>query len=513
LPIVGCEFKKTYFDKTMKKNASLRVSAENLIINYKAKSLERAPRLTEEIEYYPLEIEAMERLGVFRPISYTASPNSDNDDDAPVKFFEQHRWYDFDDDGVREPYIVTVEKQSQQVVRVVARYDMDGVQYNFTEGKLQRIEPIHYYTKYDFLPNPEGGIYGVGFGQLLKPINESINTTLNMLIDAGHLANVQGGFIGKGLSMNAGKLRFEPGEWKPVNAAGAVVRDSLVPLKFDGPSPVLFQLLGLLIEAAKEISGVKDVLTGQPLPANTPATTMLAMIEQGLKTYTAIFKRVHRAFKQELAKLYRLNRIYLDQEASYKVGNTWKSITRADYEKGSGVEPVSDPTIVTDMQRLGQAQFLADFQENPLMQPVEIIKRRLKAANIPNIDNLFNPNPPPNPAIVKASAELVLKKQELDVKQAHEAASIQLRERHDVALIASEEAKALNYRATALNQVAQAEKAMGAEKLGWAEHALDVVRMQIDALAQGQVDSTAAATDAFANPPASAAPPSGGVQQ
>ena len=82
-----------------------------------------------------------------------------------------------------------------------------------------------------------------------------------------------------------------------------------------------------------------------------------------------------------------------------------------------------------------------------------------------------------------------------------------------MALIESETAKALNYRAQALNQVAQAEKAIGSQKLGWAEHALDVVRMQIDAMAQGQVGGTAAATDPFANPPAdggdnaSAAPP------
>jgi chaperonin GroES len=512
LPITGCEFKKTYFDKAEGKNASLRVSAERMVVNYKAKSLERAPRLTEEVEFYPLEIADMERAGVFRPITYTSTQDFDGDEDAPVKFLEQHRWYDFDDDGVQEPYTVTVEKQSTQVVRVVARYDIDGVKYNFTKGRIQKIEPIHYYTKYDFLPNPDGGIYGVGFGQLLKPINDSINTTLNMLIDAGHLANVQGGFIGKGLSMNAGALRFQPGEWKPVNAAGSVVRDSLVPLKFDGPSPVLFQLLGMLVEAAKEVSGVKDVLTGQALPANTPATTMLAMIEQGLKTYTAIYKRVHRAFKQELAKLYRLNRLYLDQETSYKVGNTWKSITRADYEKGSGVEPVSDPTIVTDMQKLGQAQYLEQFKDDPMMMGGEIRKRMLKAVNIPHVDQLFNPNPPPNPAVVKAGLELQLKKQELDVKQQHEAASLQLRAKHDVALVESETAKALNLRASALNFLAQAQKAAGSEKLAWMEHALDVVRMQMDALAQGQIDSTVADQDPFANPPSGQPAPQGAAQ-
>jgi chaperonin GroES len=497
VPIVGCDFKKSYFDSAEKMNVSCRVSAMDLVINYKAKSLQRAPRLTEEIEYYPNEIEEMERAGVFRKIVYTPQ-SMDGDDDAPVKFLEQHRWWDFDDDGLKEPYIVTIEKQSHQVVRIVARYELDGIKYNFTKGRIQKIEPIHYYTKYDFLPNVDGGIYGMGFGQLLKPLNEGINTSLNMLIDSGHLANVQGGFIGKGLSMNTGSMRFQPGEWKIVNAAGAAVRDALVPLKFDGPSPVLFQLLGMLIEAAKEVSGVKDVLTGEALPANTPATTMLAMIEQGLKTYTAIYKRIHRALKSELAKLYRLNRIYLQDEASYQIGDTWKTITRADYEKGSGVEPVSDPTIVTDMQKLGQAQFLDQFRDDPMLRGMEIRRRMLKAANIPNIEQLINPNPPPNPAVVAKMLDLQLKKQALDVKQRHEAASLGLRAQHDAALIESEEARAINLRAGAVNQLAQGDKAVGDQTLALLAHQLEAIKTQMDFLMQARAADAQDASSAVA---------------
>ena len=492
LPIVGCDFKKTYFDSAEKMNVSCRVSAMDLVINYKAKSIKRAPRLTEEIEYYPNEIKEMENSGVFRPITYTSTQSQDGDTDAPVKFLEQHRWWDFDDDGMKEPYIVTVEKQSHQVVRIVARYEVDKISYNFTKGRIQKFVPIHYYTQYDFLPNVDGGIYGMGFGQLLKPLNEGINTSLNMLIDAGHLSNVQGGFIGKGLSMSSGSLRFQPGEWKPVNASGAAVRDSLVPLKFDGPSPVLFQLLGMLIEAAKEVSGVKDVLTGEALPANTPATTMLAMIEQGLKTYTAIYKRVHRALKAELAKLYRLNRIYLDDEASYQIGDTWKTITRADYEKGSGVEPVSDPTIVTEMQKLGQAQFLQQYENDPMFKGIEIRRRALKAANIPQIEQLLNLNPPPNPAIMAKMMELQIKMNSLKMQAADKAASLQLRERHDAALINSEDARALNLKAAAINQLAQADKAVGDVTLGALEHQLNAIQAQMDAIADARLAGTQA---------------------
>jgi hypothetical protein len=42
----------------------------------------------------------------------------------------------------------------------------------------------------------------------LAPINESANTLINQLVDAGTLANLQAGFIGKGLRLKMGELIF-----------------------------------------------------------------------------------------------------------------------------------------------------------------------------------------------------------------------------------------------------------------------------------------------------------------
>lgn len=421
LPIVGCVFRKTYFDPAKSRNASLMVSPMNFVVNYHAKSLETAPRCTEEIKYYPLEIEEMQRAGLwlvpevpYGQAQAMGSSNDADDMDAPHEFLEQHRSWDLDEDGYAEPYIVTVHKTTRQVARIVARYDADGIHFSNLTHKIVKIDPIHYYTKYDFIPNPDGGIYSVGFGQLLRPINEAVNTTLNQLLDAGTLANTGGGFIGKGLSMNAGAIRFVMGEYKTVNVTGGTLRDNIVPMPFPGPSAVLFNLLGLLIESGKEIAAIKDVLTGEAGNANTPATTTLAMIEQGLKVFTAIYKRVHRSLKQELNKLYRLNRIYGDEKSEYKVGDTWKVITKQDYVLGSGVEPVSDPTMVSDMQRLGRAQFMMQFANDQYFNGYEIRKGMLEAANIANIDKKLNKQPAPNPAIAAKGMELEQKGKDID---------------------------------------------------------------------------------------------------
>ena len=418
LPIVGCCFRKTYYDPSVRHNASVLVLADNLIVNYAAKDMETVPRQTERIEFYPNEIEEQIRAGLFIDQVYQKSSDAGDDDDAPIEFLEQHRWLDLDDDGYNEPYIVTVHKQSSKVARVVARYDVDGIKFDQREGRVVQIEPVHYYTKYDFLPNPDGGIYGLGFGQLLAPVNESVNTALNQLFDAGSLANTGGGFIGRGMSLHSGALTFKMGEWKQINTPGSALKDSIVPFNHPGPSPVLFQLLGLLIEAGKEIASIKDVLTGENAAATMQPTTLMALIEQGLTQFASIFKRVHLSLKKELQKLYRLNRIYMEDEAQYQVGDEWRAVSREDYERGAGVTPYSDPTMVSDMQRMAKAQFLQSYQNDPNVNRIEVIKRVMDAAQIDDVDKLIVEQTPPNPAVLAATAELELKHREADTKDA-----------------------------------------------------------------------------------------------
>lgn len=483
LPIVGCVFRKTYFDPGKGRNCSVMVSPMNGVVNYHAKSLETAPRFTEIIQFYPLEIEEMERSGVFisPKTPYGEAENADGDKDAPHEFLEQHRYWDLDNDGYPEPYIITIHKSSGQVVRVVARYDAEGIHFNKNTHKIVKIEPVHYYTKYDFLPNPDGGIYAIGFGQLLRPINESINTVLNQLLDAGTLVNAGGGFIGKGLSMNAGAIRFQMGEYKTVNVTGGTLKENIVPMQFPGPSAVLFNLLGFLVEAGKEIAVVKDVLTGDQKASNVPATTTLALIEQGLKVFTAIYKRIHRALKAELAKLYRLNRVYGDDQFNYKVGDTWKQVLKSDYVNGSGVEPVSDPSMVSDMQRMGRAQFLLGFRMDPNVNGVEVLKRAFSAADIDNIPELVNEQPAPNPAIAIKGHELDMKDQEVQ------------------ATVRGKRATELKDMSQAILNLANADAVAGDQHIKWLNQQLTVWQKQFDAANEPGPDG--APTGSVAPPP------------
>ena len=415
IPIVGCVFRKTWFDSALGRNRSELIQAERFVVNYKAKSLETAPRATQEIDLYPHEIIERERSGLFLEGEYGIPHEAEaGDEDAPHLFLEQHRLLDLDKDGYPEPYIVTVHKETAKVVRIVARFDEEGVFVN-SRGEVAKIEPVDYFTKYSFIPNPDGGFYDIGLGWLLAPLNDTINTSLNQMLDAGHLQNTGGGFIAGGMRLKAGSLKFRPGEYKVVNPSGGAVKDNIVPLPFPGPSAVLFSLLEFLLKAASDISSVKDIMTGDEGPANEAAASRLARIEQGMKVFTAIYKRVYRSLKSEFRKLYRLNSLYLEDEQYFTLHDNPEAIARKDYAaEDSDVVPVADPTTVSDMQKLARAQFLLEFAADPYFNGRAIRERVLDAASIPEIDQiLIEGNPAPDPQVAESADKIEIEKAKL----------------------------------------------------------------------------------------------------
>jgi chaperonin GroES len=68
----------------------------------------------------------------------------------------------------------------------------------------------------------------------------------------------------------------------------------------------------------------------------------------------------------------------------FEAGGEWQSVLKQDYQTGSGVQPYSDPSMVSDMQRMARTQFLLGFLETPFVQPLKILERAFDAADIEN---------------------------------------------------------------------------------------------------------------------------------
>jgi chaperonin GroES len=446
LPICGCVFRKTYYDSISNSNCAEMVSGDDFIINYWAKSLDSAPRYTHRLRFYPHEVKEKIAAGLWREVPVQADAEAANDEDALVEFYEQHRYLDLDGDGYPEPFIVTSTKEGQ-VARIVPCFAADNVKVS-ADGKVMdlseamqtqaqpekivQIERRKYFTKYSFIPAPDGSFYDIGFGWLLEDISEPMNTSINQMLDAATLQNAGGGFLGSGINVRGGSMPFRIGEWKRVEVVNnAPLRDNVFRLDHPGPSPVLFQLLGMLIESAKEITSVQDVMTGEGT-TNQPATTTLALIEQGHKVMTAIFKRIHRAFGQELRSLFSLNRDYLDEE-EYFLLNDGKDerIAREDYDDSDlDVVPVSDPSVVTDMQKMARSEAeWSSFLNDPLINQVELRRRRMEVLGTSDPQTMLKvPPPAPDPKMLveamkeaRAKIETQAKVRQLDASAALQA--------------------------------------------------------------------------------------------
>lgn len=414
LPITGVAFRKSWFDPIKGRNCSKLVMPQDLVINYDAKSMEDAPRMTYEFQLYPHQVTERVREGLYLDQPLGGSENGD--DDGPMDFLEQHRLLDLDEDGYPEPYIVTLHKKTGYVMRIVARFDGDSLFLN-DAAEVKKITPHVYFTLYGFIPNPESAIYFLGFGKLLGPINESVNTALNQMFDSATLQITGGGFIGNGIRIPKGSLRFRPGEYKVVASGGQKLADSIFKMDHSGPSPVLFQLLGLLIDAGKEISSVQDVMMGDTGNTEQTATTTLALIEQGMKSFSAIFKRIHRSLGKELKVLYDLNRRFMPEEQYFNVLDEMDAVSQSDYQTGDfDIVPISDPAMVTDMQRMAKADYLKQFIGDQYFNQMEIRTRMMDAANVDTDRLLQEPGPPPRDLtaeakFLKAVGELRLKKE------------------------------------------------------------------------------------------------------
>lgn len=440
LPIVGCMFKKTYYDFLKQRNCSELVFPQDIVIDYYAKSLDTASRISQII--YLTKNQVKERINreTFCDVELGDPRVTGDVDEAknkidgtrepkvtpatPYKFIECHCSWDTDNDGYEEPYVVTVHYDTKKVVRIVARYDAEGVELDTDEKgneKLIRIEPIQYFTKFGFIPNPDGSIYDLGFGLLLGGINETINTLTNQLLDAGSINNLQSGFLGRGIRVRSGQNRFQPGEWKPVDFTGDDIKKHIFPLPTKEPSEVLFKLLETLVTSGKELASVAEIFVGKMPGQNTPATTTMATIEQGLKVFTAIYKRIYRALGQEYEKLFKLNSVHMDDKVYFTInsmqGAQAQTAYKQDYDpKAITIKPNADPNIVSAAQKLMKVQAMGPLLSLQTINPQEYTKRFLEAIEAENITALMNVQPQPDPEQQKMQMEMQMKQQESQQK-------------------------------------------------------------------------------------------------
>lgn len=447
IAIIGTMFRKVFFNPDLQRNDSCLLSPASLIVNYNAESLQKAPRATHLFKESRSDVVSKVRTGFYSNIEINqpsgmkheevsdterareertgmVSP-AEIDDTTPYAQAEQSLRYDLDGDGYAEPILVTVNLDSGTIMRVSMNYADRNVTRD-TQGRVIRIEPKTIYVSYGFIPNPDSAVYSLGLGQLVGPLNNSINTVLNMLIDSGTLSNTQCGLLARGARLKKGQNLIAPGQFIQTDVPPDKLMNSIFPIPIKEPSNVLFQLLGLLIDVGHRLSNTTDPQTGENPGQNQAATTTLAVLEQGVKVFKSIYTRIHRSLKNEFKVLFELNADYLDAIEYFgvvqpdEVGAQDNAVARSDYQQfGLRVVPHSDPTRVSATARMIRQQARNELVPTGLINIQEHVRRGLEAMDEPDIDALMAPNPPQKDLKLQIEElRAQIKKYEIDQKTA-----------------------------------------------------------------------------------------------
>ena len=417
LPIAGSAFKKVYYDQSMSRAVSKFIAPEDLIVPYEASDILSAERVTHVIRMSKNEIRKQQLSGFYADIelkgdAYTVnrsdieeeideiegqSPSYSENRDRTV--YEVHTILDLPgyedvdaegkETGLKLPYIVTIDEQSQQVL---------SIRRNYTEQDITK-QKINYFVQYKFLPGL--GFYGLGLSHMIGGLAKASTSILRQLIDAGTIANLPSGFKARGMRIRDEDEPLQPGEFRDIDTTGGSLKENLIPLPVKEPSNVLMQLLGMLIDSGKRFASIADTNVGDVNQA-MPVGTTVALLERGTKVMSAIHKRLHYAQRIEFQLLAKVFSEYLPPMYPYQALGGSQEVKQTDFDGRVDVIPVSDPNIFSQSQRITMAQELMQLvQSNPEIHgpkgTYEAYRRMYSALGIDNVDSLLQPPPPPPP--------------------------------------------------------------------------------------------------------------------
>jgi|TARA_R110002124_G_scaffold154156_1_gene321164 hypothetical protein len=417
LPIAGSAFKKVYYDQSMSRAVSKFIAPEDLIVPYEASDILSAERVTHVIRMSKNEIRKQQLSGFYADIelkgdAYTVnrsdieeeideiegqSPSYSENRDRTV--YEVHTILDLPgyedvdaegkETGLKLPYIVTIDEQSQQVL---------SIRRNYTEQDVTK-QKVNYFVQYKFLPGL--GFYGLGLSHMIGGLAKASTSILRQLIDAGTIANLPSGFKARGMRIRDEDEPLQPGEFRDIDTTGGSLKENLIPLPVKEPSNVLMQLLGMLIDSGKRFASIADTNVGD-VNAAMPVGTTVALLERGTKVMSAIHKRLHYAQRIEFQLLAKVFSEYLPPMYPYQALGGAQEVKQTDFDGRVDVIPVSDPNIFSQSQRITMAQELMQLvQSNPEIHGpkgiYEAYRRMYSALGIDNVDSLLQPPPPPPP--------------------------------------------------------------------------------------------------------------------
>ena len=380
LPLGGSQYIKLFWNSDEERPAAEAVFIDDVFLPFAAGNFYTAPRVTHrqyvdkytyadkvakgdwiDVDIVDVEDPAQSKAAKASDKIEGKKPSSYNEDGVR-EIYEIYTKVNFEDDSFADtdravPYIITIDADTEEVLAVYRNWE-DGDE---TYTKLDWL------IEYQFIP--WRGAYGIGLPHLIGGLSAALTGSLRALLDSAHISNAATLLKLKGARLGGQTQEVAVTQVQEIEGPAGIddIKKLAMPMPFNPPSPVLFQLMGWLDNAAKGVVSTSEEKIADA-SNSMPVGTAMALIEHVSKVYSAIHARLHRAQERSLKVLHRLNRMYLPEKVKFG-GET--IVYRKDYEGDMDVVPVSDPNIFSETQRFAQLQALAQ-----------------RAAVVPNLYNL-----------------------------------------------------------------------------------------------------------------------------
>lgn len=285
-------------------------------------------------------------------------------------------------EGGSAPYIVHFNITSGKVY---------AIRRNWRESDTGRQKRL-WYTVDQFIP--AFGFYGLGYVHLIGDLSAAATAALRALVDAGQLANWQGGFKSQDAKFSNSDSPLGFGEFRDVNLPPEDLQRAFLPLPAKEPSGTLLQLLQFMVGAGQKFADAADEVV-QNGTNYGPAATTLAMLEASGRFYSSIHKRLHQSQHEFFKIIGELNYENLPDTVNFVVGAENQYVKRTDFNPEIvDIIPASDPNALSETQRVARAQIELEMAARfPQLHDMrEALRRFYGAMGTEGLDKLL-PDP------------------------------------------------------------------------------------------------------------------------
>ena len=422
LPLGGSQYLKIWSDDRYERPRAEFISIDDVLLPFSVSDFYSSHRTTHKQQITRAVFDSRVRSGLYRDISNPGDPSISDpnqsssssasdaiegkddlsyNEDGLRTVYEIYVDYEVDDHKAQDdqaPYIVTVDEATSEVLAVYRNWD--------PEDEKPCPEKLDWIVEFKFIP--WRGAYGIGLPHIIGSLSGALTGALRALLDSAHINNMPGALKMKGMRTSGQTIEVSPTNITDIEGPTGIddIRKLIMPMPFNPPSQVLFQLLDWCTTQAKGVVSTAEEKISDA-SNNMPVGTTLALIEQGSVVFSAIHSRMHAAQAKVMEILHRINRDNLkDEETVEELGSL--VVSREDFQGPMDVIPVSDPNIFSEAQRYAQIQAVSQLADKypDKFKVDELVKRTLKLLKFPDADGVLNA--PPEPTQVDATSENAL---------------------------------------------------------------------------------------------------------